>query len=197
MPIANVCLSPPTYNSDKDSPPFSLFYDNMLSFVAYNKGGNAIVALVNKVLGREDHSFSAHSAAALDDAISLSSDELANISTTSLGLVEQEQDGDGEPILVPRVVESYQDLTLEEQTLDQDLHTVLLHSISGKHRVCITKTQMRSFIQAFVLLTRELGASNIKRKTDLISQLHKLSFHSDTAKFKTEASVAINALYAK
>ena len=96
MPIVNVKLSPPVYNSDRDVPPYAEWYEKFLQFVAYNHGGDAIIALINCALGREDTIY-IHETSAIPDALRLGQAEVEQMLALTAGGGE-------------RAVESYADL---------------------------------------------------------------------------------------
>ena len=44
-------------------------------------------------------------------------------------------------------------------------------------------------------MSQEMGANNIKRKTDLLAKLNTLSFTGDVAQFRTTANATVKAIY--
>ena len=84
MPIVNVKLSPPVYNSDRDVPPYAEWYEKFLQFVAYNHGGDAIIALINCALGREDTIY-IHETSAIPDALRLGQAEVEQMLALTAG----------------------------------------------------------------------------------------------------------------
>ena len=165
MPIVNVKLSPPVYNSDRDVPPYAEWYEKFLQFVAYNDGGDAIIALINCALGREDTVY-IHETSAIPDALRLGQAEVEQMLALTAGGEE-------------RAVESYVDLTAEEQSLDRDLYSILSQCVTGQHRLTLGRVQFPSFVQAWCILAHDPGATNVRRKADLIAQLLKLKFKGD------------------
>ena len=119
------------------------------------------MALANKALGRDSTSFASYTQAALPAAVTLTDEEVEARSA----LVTTES--------IERSIDQFSDLTHEEMILDRDLYAILVQSISGKYRVTITRVQIPSFVQAWVLLLTELGATNIRRKTNLLGQLQQ------------------------
>ena len=181
MPIVNVKLSPPVYNSDRDVPPYAEWYEKFLQFVAYNDGGDAIIALINCALGREDTVY-IHETSAIPDALRLGQAEVEQMLALTAGGEE-------------RAVESYVDLTAEEQSLDRDLYSVLSQCVTGQHRLTLGRVQFPSFVQAWCILAHELGATNVRRKADLIAQLLKLKFKGDVPRFKVETTALLNSIF--
>ena len=94
-----------------------------------------------------------------------------------------------------RAVESYVDLTAEEQSLDRDLYSVLSQCVTGQHRLTLGRVQFPSFVQAWCILAHELGATNVRRKADLIAQLLKLKFKGDVPRFKVETTALLNSIF--
>ena len=209
MPLANCRITPPRYDSDRDIPPFSEYNDQFVSFTLYQRGGAALIKLIYKVLGKESRFFNhadGHARAApdnLDDAIVLNEAQLLQLEVEAIGLAEpmegvdpgSEGDSEGEAAVAVRNITTYSDLFEIEKQLDRDLYSILAQSISGKHRFTIGRCQFPSFVQAWVLLHKELGASNIKRKTDLLASMQLLTYKGDVGKFKREAGVLVNAIY--
>ena len=105
MPIVNVKLSPPVYNSDRDVPPYAEWYEKFLQFVAYNHGGDAIIALINCALGREDTIY-IHETSAIPDALRLGQAEVEQMLALTAGggerAVESYADWDQLYLMSPR-----------------------------------------------------------------------------------------------
>ena len=188
MPLANIKLSPPTYNSDADRPPWAEFYDQFMSFILYQDGGPALICLINKALGREEIAFANHTEEFIPEVLRL--DEAA-IEEYNAILAIADDGAQAEA----REIETWHDLEDDEKKLDRDLFSILTQCISGKHRSTITRVQIPSFLQAWCMLCRELGATNIKRKTDLVSKLLRLKYRGDSATFRVEATGLINTIY--
>lgn len=180
MPITHVKLSPPSYDSTLDKPPWAEFSLKFLHFVFYSGGPN-LIRLVDSVLGTQSL-FQAENnmSFAADTSINLSMAEIAS----APGMIAVNDD----PF-------TWASLTNDEKQLDADIYNILCMQITGKHKSVLSKTQIYSFVQAWVLLSRELGASNIKRKTDLLKNLQHLQFNNDVAKFKTEATNMVKSIY--
>lgn len=179
MPIANVRLTPPTYDSTNDNPPWAEFSLRYLHFVSYS-GGSNLIRLVDSVLGTAALFQSQNSTSfATDTSICLSAAQVA----------------EAPGMMAAAEVPTWDSLTNDEKQLDADLYNILCMSVTGKHKTILSKTQIYSFVQAWVLLSRELGASNIKRKTDLLTNLQKLRFNNDVAKFKAEATAMVKSIY--
>ena len=181
MPIANVKLAAPTYDSDKDSPPFSEFHDMFLNFVDYQEHGRCLIAVAMHALGRTFDPSPGFTPAGMEGGLLLGDAELAELD-------EALASADVRPLV------AYSELTFGERQLDKDLYSVLSQCITGKHRATIANVQFRSFIQAWVRLVTALGANNIQRKADLLTKLQKLEFRGDVSLFKTEATQTITDL---
>ena len=185
MPIAHAKLAAPKYNSDSDTPPFAEFYEQFMSFVLYQDHGAAIHTLISNALGRQ-HTFAAAEVNILPAEVILREEEVAAFNALT-HIVGENQ--------IVRDIRSYDQLFADEINLDRDLYAVLTNSITGRHRITIQRVQVRSFVQAWILLVHELGASNIKRKTDLLITLQKLKFRGDIAKYRSETSELITNIY--
>lgn len=145
MPITNVKLSPPVYNSDRDVPPYNEWYNKYIQFVLYNDGGDALVALINRALGREDTTYATYTVSTIPAALRLEDDEIEQI-------LALEADG------AVREIDTYTDLTPVERALDKDLYAILTQCVTGQHRVLLDRVQIPSFVQAWCMLAHELSA---------------------------------------
>ena len=187
MPIDNVRLSAPTYNSDRDIPPFNEYHDMFLNFVDYQNGGRSFITLAMYNLGRAFNTTASFTREGMENGLILENEDLAALEEELLNANEAENQ--------ERRITEYSDLTTAEKQLDKDLYSILSQCITGKHRVIISNVQFRSFVQAWVRLVSTLGANNLKRKTDLFGSLTSLKFNGDTSRFKTQATQIINDLY--
>ena len=79
MPIANVKLAAPTYDSDKDSPPFSEFHDMFLNFVDYQEHGRCLIAVAMHALGRTFDPSPGFTPAGMEGGLLLGDAELAEL----------------------------------------------------------------------------------------------------------------------
>ena len=184
MPITNVKLNAPTYDSDRDIPPFAEYHDMFLNFVDYQEHGRSLITLAMHALGRTFNTNISFTREDMDGSLLLGDEELAALEQ-NLATEENE-----------RAIKAYADLTSDEQKLDRNLYSILAQCVRGKSRVIIANVQFRSFVQAWVRLVQKLGANNIQRKTDLIIDLQKLQFNrGDIAAFKTHATRLITDLY--
>ena len=134
MPIDNVRLTAPTYDLDKDMPPFHDFQAMFLNFVDYQRNGRALITLAMNSLGRTFNHSSAFTASGMGAGLVLADEELAAL--------------DDELAIDDRALKTYGELTLAEKQLDNDLYSILSQCITGKHRVIIMNVQFRSFVQA-------------------------------------------------
>ena len=94
-----------------------------------------------------------------------------------------------------RDITSYKDLTPEERVLDYQLHSILNASVSGKRRNIITQVQIPSWVQAWAALHYELGATNAKRRMEVLNKLTHLQFSSDVAEFKSTCTALVTEVY--
>ena len=186
MPIANVRIQPPTYNSDKDTPPFAEYHDMFLNFVDYQDGGRSLITLAMNALGRNFNTSIGFTRDDMDGSLLLGHEELDALETR-LDALSLETGA-------ARVITQYGHLTDEEKMLDRDLYSILSQCITGKHRVVIANVQFRSFVQGWVRLVSCMGANNIQRKTELITNLQKLTFDGDISIFKTQVTKTIKDL---
>jgi len=180
-------FSPPTWNSDKASPTWRDFCHQFESFVDYQAHGSVLPDLACKVLGKS-RNFVASKHTQVDDAISYVLPE-ANEADNNDG-------EDAEAAQAPeRVVNSVADLTPEEVALDRSMHNILDNCVLGSKRTALTTIQTRSWIQAWVSLHREMGATTIKRKTVIIGDLIKMEFEPSPAKFKQATLDLVQRFY--
>ena len=151
-------FSPPTWDSNKDSPPWIDFCHKFESFVDYQPGGTTLLSLANKILGKTKKFVS--NECVTEDALSFAPPQ------------EAAEDAEDDA----RNVDSVRDFTKEECALDRNLHNILDNCISGTKRDSILSVSHRSWVQAWVALNREMGATTIKRKTVLMGDLVNLEF---------------------
>ena len=150
---SSVKFSPPTWDSDKDSPSWRDFSHKFESFVDYQPGGIILLNLALHILGKTNKFVATESA--LDDDLSFDA---------SQGKTED------------REVTSVKELNPAECKLDRSLYNILDSCVSGTKRDAILSVHQRSWIQAWVALNREMGATTIKRKTVLMNDLIGLEF---------------------
>ena len=180
-------FSPPTWNSDKASPTWRDFCHQFESFVDYQKHGSVLLDLACKVLGKS-RNFVASKHTQVDDAISYVLPDAHE--------ADNNEGGDAAAAPAPeRVVNSVADLTPEEVALDRSMHNILDNCVLGSKRTALTTIQTRSWIQAWVSLHREMGATTIKRKTVIIGDLIKMEFEPSPAKFKQATLDLVQRFY--
>ena len=92
-------------------------------------------------------------------------------------------------------IDSYSKLPEEAKTLDRDLYNILDTCISGPKRSILLGTQTRSFVQSWILLHKDMGATNSKRKSELMSNLLTLRYSGDSAKFSRYIVVLVQKIY--
>ena len=77
MPIANVRLTPPSYNSDRDIPPFNEYHDQFLNFVDYQDGGRSLITLAMHALGRTFNTHVGFTRDTMENSVLLGDEALA------------------------------------------------------------------------------------------------------------------------
>jgi hypothetical protein len=75
------------------------------------------------------------------------------------------------------------------------IFNILLQTITGKHATVLKRVQVYSFVQAWCQLHQELGATNCKRKNQLIANLDKLEYGNDPQKYKTHCDTLTTEIY--
>ena len=111
MPISNVKLTAPPYNSDKDIPTFTEYQEMFLNFVDYQEGGRGLITLAMNALGRTFNHSSVFTHTGMDEGLVLADEELAAL--------------DDELAVDERPLTSYSELVLAEKQLDKDLYSIL------------------------------------------------------------------------
>ena len=200
MPISGIKLSAPTYNSTTNVPPFSDFSTQFESFVDYQEGGNVLIKLIDHALGRTRHmidtaalgaevSFSELEREALgfEDSLSEPPDEGGDEAGSERDQASEAESG--------RTITSYRDLEPAELELDRNLHNILDNSISGTKRSVIMGIKTRSWVQAWILLHKDMGATNPKRKFELMNSLFNMHYQGDSAVFQRNTVQLIQTIY--
>ena len=182
---SSIKFSPPTWDSDKDKDRWRDFCHQFESFVDYQQNcGEVLLTLACKILGKTRR-FVAN-AAVEDDALSF----------VAPAPQEADNESGAEEADPPetRQVHTVRDLTPEERLLDRKLHNILDNCIVGSKRDCI-ETRERSWIQAWVALNKDMGATNIKRKTELMHDLIKMEYKHPPLKSKQYSMELIRKVY--
>jgi len=181
-------ITPPTWDSDKDGDKWRDFCHQFESFVDYQPNGDTLLTLACKILGRSTK-FAA-SIDTMDDALSFSAP-----AQHAANEEEQDEENNEENEHAERQVLTVRDLNPDEQLLDRKLHNILDNCVFGSKRDCILSIRQRSWIQAWVALNKDMGATNIKRKTELMGELVGLEFKHPPAKAKHDAMELIRKVY--
>ena len=207
MPIEHVKLSAPKYDSDKDLPPFTEWESQFFNFVYYQNGGPALIELICHLLGKSNTSFLASTAipSFLPSGAVFTDEDIARHHSSFVGSMhkrppppsyEAAQDSDEEIEPPPTTrIEHVSQLLEAEFDLDVNLYNVLCQVVSGRYRMVIGQVQKASFIQAWLLISHEHGASNVKRRTDLLNTIMGLRYKGNVEQFKQEGHALINRIY--
>ena len=194
MPIQNVKFTPTSYDSINNSPPWRDFSSQFESFVMYQTHGAALIALVDHILQRE-RVLTASSQ--LDAGILLTEDQVAAFNRVATA----HQVDNGEIEIRTREITAYEHLNVDETKLDGALCNILDGCITGPLRTALAGVQVRSFIQAWVLLQKDKGAHNSQRKTELIAKLMGITYPSmenkvqSPTEFKASTLSIVRELY--
>ena len=103
MPIDNVRLSAPTYNSDRDMPPFNEYHGMFLNFVDYQNGGRSLITLAMYNLGRAFNTTASFTREGMENGLILENEDLAALEEELLNANESENQ--------ERQIHEYSDLT--------------------------------------------------------------------------------------
>ena len=162
MADLDVKVSPPKWDSNKrvEWPTFATDFE---SFVEYCNG-EELVELIHLAIH------------------SRSQDVLPNQSVISQSLTSQSP---GEDEQHPDFASRFDSLKANMRKLDAKLYHILKLNVKGPSHDIIVHSQ-KSFVQAFIMLYTEHGATNMLRKTGLISKLFGQLFKGDINKFKQE-----------
>lgn len=191
MPIHNVRFTPSTYDSENNNPPWRDFTSQFESFVMYQDGGAAIIALIDHILHRERALIASSK---LDHGILLSEDEINAFNRAATAA----QVDNGEVAVARATIESYSNLSEDEKLLDSSLYNILDSCISGPLRTALSGVQIRSFVQAWVLIQKEQGATNSQRKTELVGRLMNIVYNpseQNSAQFKASNLNIVREIY--
>ena len=110
----------------------------------------------------------------------------ASVSLTTLSVsADSPEEGDEEVRINADFASRYDSMDDALKKLDKKLYHVLKLNVKGPSHDIIVHSQ-RSFVQAFIMLYTEHGATNMLRKTGLISKLFGQLFKGDINKFKQE-----------
>ena len=162
MPITHVKFSPCTYDSESNNPPWRDFTSQFESFVMYQKGGAALIALIDHILHRERTLIASSK---LDHGILLTEEQIHAFNQAATAV--QVDNCEATAASARSAIESYSDLEDDEKALDSSLYNILDSCISGPLRTALSGVQIRSFIQAWVLIQKEQGASNSQKNPNL------------------------------
>ena len=160
----------------------------------YQTHGAALNALVDHILQRE-RVLTASSQ--LDAGILLTEDQVAAFNRVATA----HQVDNGEIEIRTREITAYEHLNVDETKLDGALYNILDGCITGPLRTALAGVQVRSFIQAWVLLQKDKGAHNSQRKTELIAKLMGITYPSmenkvqSPTEFKASTLSIVRELY--
>ena len=129
MPITNVKLTAPAYDSDTDTPPFAEYAELFLHFVQYSDGHN-LVRLIHQVMGT--HMVSQGNSSSIWENAMTNESALAAISLTQEEMEAIEAARNAAPLTL-------QTLNDADKLLDIDLYDVLCMKITGKYRSVLNK----------------------------------------------------------
>ena len=176
----HVKVAAPVWDSTANKPPFPDFCAQFESFVRYQEDGAALLQLFSHATGRPR--------VAPGTARACAGLELTEAEYKTYIRLSAPDGG-------KRDITSYKDLTPEERVLDYQLHSILNASVSGKRRNTITQVQIPSWVQAWAALHYELGATNAKRRMEVLNKLTHLQFSSDVAEFKSTCTALVTEVY--
>ena len=175
---------------DSSASGWTEFRDKFESFVDMHDHGTDILDFVLRTLKRGDQRrFVATDDIELSFAYGAPPNDAASVDAHDSDHDEEHENHDKPAIT------TVHDFTPEHKALDRRLYSYLDQSISGNKRTVLKATSVRSWVQAWGLLHKEMGASTMKRKTDLLHQLISIPYSGPPEKYKQQLIHLVENIY--